>query len=620
MLSGDGPLVRAAKWLAAVTALVVAFGTPAGYLYFGYLQEGVAATAEIEIQARQISRLISGNPDYWQFEEIRISEFLQHSDSGHSKDFHRVLARSGKVVAQYPDPAPIFDWPVLRRQQPLFDYGEPVGRIEVTHSLEGLYSNTALIAIFSVLAGLLILWGLRVLPLRALKRAWDRVAYLASHDALTGLPNRTLFLDRLEHVLVNAPRRDQAVTVHSLDLDHFKDVNDTLGHAAGDAVLRQVADRMQAALRQGDTLARFGGDEFAIIQSDTEKPETAATLAERIIAEVSKPYNIDGQEALLGASIGMATYTPDNPVDAKQLLKNADLALYNSKSDGRGTYHFFHEEMDTELRDRKKLEMDLRRALREEQFELHYQPQVDLTSQRIIGLEALIRWRHPERGNVSPPEFLPVAESSGLIRPISEWVLFTACREAVKWAPLRIAVNLSPSQFQQRDFVAIVERALAQSGLPANRLELEITEVVLITDTTRTLGVLNALRQLGIHIAMDDFGTGYSSLGYLRRFPFDKIKIDRSFISDLDNDGDAQAIVRAIIGLSRALSIHINAEGVETLEQAQALLKEGCEEVQGYLYGKPMPPKDINELLIRSGVLSAPADAAGSPVPIAKSA
>jgi len=610
MLIGDGPLVRVAKWLAAVTALAIAFGTPLGYLYFNYLQDDVAATAEIDLKARQISRLISSNPDYWQFEDNRIIEFLHEGRDDGPLQYFRVLHENGRLVAETPTPAPVFDWPVMRRQALLFDYGQPVGRVEVTRSLKQLYTRTNLIAIVSILAGLLVFWGLRVLPLEALKRAWDRVAYLASHDELTGLPNRNLFLDRLEHVLINAPRQGQAVTVHSVDLDHFKDVNDTLGHAAGDIVLELAAKRMLATLRRGDTLARFGGDEFAIIQCGTEKPEVAAGLAERIIAEVSKPYDLDGREAVVGASIGMAISTPDNPVGAGQLLQNADLALYKSKHDGRGTYHFFHEEMDAELRARKALEMDLRKALRDHQFELEYQPQVDLASQRVIGLEALLRWRHPVRGNVPPSEFLPVAENTGLIRPLSEWVLHTACAEAAGWAPLRIAVNLSPSQFQQKNLVDIVEHALRLSGLPPARLEIEITEEVLITNTARTLERLNALRRMGVKIAMDDFGTGYSSLGYLRRFPFDKIKIDRSFISDLDRDSDAQAIVRAIIGLSRALSIHINAEGVETVEQAEALMQEGCEEVQGFLYGSPMPKRDIYELLVRSGVLKTPEDSA----------
>ena len=610
MLQGNSPLVHAAKWVAAVTALVIAVGTPVGYLSFGYRQQDVATSTKVDFMARQISQLIGNNPVYWQFEGIRIGELLQNPNDDPTRILHRVFDQNGDVVVQYPASAPRFHWPVMVRKRDLFDYGEVVGQIEVTQSLQSLYSRTALVTVFSILAGLLIFWVLRVLPMRALMRAWDRVAYLASHDALTGLPNRTLFLDRLHHILANAPRQRDTITVHSIDLDHFKDVNDTLGHAAGDAVLRQAAQRMQSKLRPGDTLARFGGDEFAIIQSGTNEPEKAAAVAEKIIAALTEPFDLDGRQALLGVSIGMATYTPEKPLSADQLLKHADLALYKSKNSGRGTFHFFHEKMDAELQSRKAMEIELRTALHNHQFELHYQPQVDLSSQRIVGLEALIRWNHPRRGEIQPLDFLPIAERTGLIRPLSEWVLRTACREALKWDPLRIAINLSPSQIQQENIVEMVKSALAESGLPAHRLELEITENGLIDNTQRTLDVLNGLRKLGIRIAMDDFGTGYSSLGYLRRFPFDKIKIDRSFISDLGQDGNAQAIVRAIVALSRALGIQINAEGVETIEQAQALLGEGCEEVQGFLYGRPMPEKDMQELLVRSHVLTTSTDPA----------
>jgi EAL domain-containing protein (putative c-di-GMP-specific phosphodiesterase class I) len=299
---------------------------------------------------------------------------------------------------------------------------------------------------------------------------------------------------------------------------------------------------------------------------------------------------------------------------------NADLALYKSKNSGRGTYHFFLEDMDAALQARKALEIDLRKALREKQLTVAYQPQVDLVTQRIIGLEALVRWHHPERGEVPPSEFIPVAESTGLIRALSEWVLRTACADAVKWAPLRVAVNLSPSQLQQKNIVEMVEQALHQSGLPAERLELEITEEVLISDTKRTLDILNAFNRMGVRIAMDDFGTGYSSLAYLRRFPFDKIKIDRAFVSDVDRSSDARAIVRAIIGLSHALSIHINAEGVETIEQARTLLAEGCEEVQGYLYGHALGREEIDALLAETGGVYAPLEQAAVPPALARSA
>ena len=604
MFTGNRPVIVLAKWLAAVAALAISLGAPAGYLYFGYQQATGSLSAESFLMAQQITQLINSNPDYWQFETIRIEEMIgrHHHDSG--GDDHRVVSNSGKLIAESSTIAPGSPWPTVTRQETLHDYGVAVGHLDITYSLENLYKVALLVAVFSCIAGLLIYWGLRVLPLRSLERAWNRLSFLASHDALTGLPNRVLFIDRLEQSLSRTRRNDQIVTVHSIDLDHFKDVNDTLGHAAGDDLLRQAAERMKACVREQDTIARLSGDEFAIIQDDSENATAAATLAARVIDTLSAPFDLNGQEAIIAASVGMASIAPGAQIGADQLLKNADLALYKSKTSGRGTYHFFEEKMDIELQRRKALEIDLRKALREKQFSLAYQPQIDLATQRIIGVETLLRWHHPERGDVPPAEFIPVAESSGLILLLTEWILHAACKEAASWAPLRVAVNLSPEQFTHRDLVGTVESALRQSGMPASRLELEITEEVLIKDTERTLAVLNTLKSLGVHIAMDDFGTGYSSLGYLRRFPFDKIKIDRSFIADLGSSRDAQAIVRAIIGLGRALGIHVNAEGVETEEQATALQSEGCEEVQGYFYGTPMAKANVEELLKRMGAIT----------------
>lgn len=603
MLDGDGPFIRLAKWLALIVALLISAGTPAAYLYFGYEGKIGEITGEMNTEAQQVSRLINGNPEYWQFEGLRIGELIGFRGESSDKQLHRVFGSDGDVIAQRPSQAPAFFWPTLSRQKVLYDYGKAVGRIELVHSLKSLYQRTMIVGIISMLAGALVYWGLRVVPLRLLRRAWERIRFLASHDELTGLPNRVTFLDRLAQAFAGARRSYTPVTVYSLDLDHFKDVNDTLGHAAGDLLLQRAARRMQECLREGDTLARLGGDEFAIFQTGIEQPETAAALAERIISELSRPFDLNGHDVVIGASVGMSISTGDDPENPEQLLMNADLAMYSSKKNGRGTYHFFQEEMNAELKARKAIEVDLRKALRDGEFELHYQPQVDLSSQRIIGLEALLRWHHAERGDVPPAEVIPVAESTGLIRPLSEWVLRTACREALNWAPLRIAVNLSPSLFQQKGLVEMVERALKESGLPADRLELEITEEILMTDTERTLDLLGRLKALGVHIAMDDFGTGYSSLSYLRRFPFDKIKIDNAFIADLHQNGDAKAIVQAIISMGHALKMQVNAEGVETIEQANILMGEGCQEVQGYLYGRPMRKKDIATLLRSAGTL-----------------
>nr|HMN87755.1 EAL domain-containing protein [Bauldia sp.] len=486
---------------------------------------------------------------------------------------------------------------------------------EIVHSPDRLLFGTAILALGSSAAGLIVYLGLRILPLRLLHRAWERIAFLASHDELTRLPNRALFLDRLATAIAVATRKHQAITVHMLDLDGFKAVNDTFGHAAGDALLRQAAERRAGCLRQGDTLARLAGDEFAVIQDGTDRPEVATRLADRIIPEVGKPFDLAGQEAVIGVSIGMALRKPDGAATADDLLKQADLALYKSKASGRGTYHFYEDRMDADLQARMALEVDLRRALHDDALDLLYRPQVDLASGRITGLEVVARWTDPGRGDVPEAEFMRVAEGTGLVFPLNEWILTSACREALAWTPLRIAVNLSPAQFQGRGLVATVRDALSGSGMAPDRLELEITETVLLADPDRAFETLNGLKALGVRIVMDEFGVGTSSLGHLRRFPFDKIKIDRSFVGDIDRSHDARAVVRAIVGLSKALNMSVNADGVETAEQAHRLRSEGCHEIQGDLCGEPMTRTAIDEKIGRGGWLreSVPAVAAARP-------
>jgi diguanylate cyclase (GGDEF)-like protein len=597
MLEGDGPFVRVAKWSALCMAVLIAFGVPGGYLYFGYERLGGQIAAEINFKANHVTRLITGNPEFWQYESVRIVELIKDTSLNTDSEFNRVMDNDGNVVAQYPAQRPEFHWPVIARHQPLFDYGTKVGRIETIHSLRFLYERTIAVGLFSLLTGLVLYWGLRIVPLRLLRRAWDQVSYLAGHDALTGLPNRVTLLDRLQQALAGETSTRGAVTVYSLDLDRFKEVNDTLGHAAGDQLLIQAAKRMKACLRQEDTLARLGGDEFAIIQPGMSSPQTAADVAERIISALSKTFQLDGQETHIGASIGITINSEDTAIRPDQLLIKSDLALYRSKNEGRGTYRFFQEEMNADLLARKAIERDLRAALDRNELELHYQPQVNLSDQRIVGIEALLRWHHPERGNVPPATIIPIAETSGLMRPLTEWVLRRACRDALNWKPLKVAVNLSPSLFLENSLGAMVKRILQETGLPPELLELEITEEILMADTDRILVTLNELRDIGVRIVMDDFGTGYSSLSYLRKFPFDKIKIDRSFVNEVNDNVAAKEIVRAIINMGHALKMQINGEGVETIEQAQILLGEGCEEVQGYFYGRPMKKDDINMLL-----------------------
>ncbi|HEV7255903.1 MAG TPA: EAL domain-containing protein [Mesorhizobium sp.] len=423
-----------------------------------------------------------------------------------------------------------------------------------------------------------------------------RMAYLAHYDALTGLPNRLLFREELDRAVARA-HRGETVSVLCLDLDHFKSVNDTLGHPIGDALLKAVAGRLSDCLRSSDTVARLGGDEFAVVQAGIASPEDATALAQRLIGALGMPYDLEGHQIIVGTSVGIAL-SPSDSIDVDQLLKCADMALYRAKADGRGTYRFFEAEMDAKMQSRRALEMALRKALQNDEFEVFYQPLVEAKSEQITGFEALLRWKQTERGYVPPSEFIPLAEEIGLIGRIGAWVLRQACCEAAKWPEhLKIAVNLSPVQFKGQALVLDVTSALGAAGLSPHRLELEVTETVMLQDTETTLGILHLLRELGVRISMDDFGTGYSSLSYLRKFPFDKIKIDQSFIRDLSDKADSAAIVRAVTTLSSDLGISTTAEGVETQEQFDRLRKEGCTEVQGYLFSRPRPAREIPAML-----------------------
>ncbi len=423
--------------------------------------------------------------------------------------------------------------------------------------------------------------------------AEQRIQHLAHHDSLTGLANRTLFRQRLAQAMAVADRSGHGLALLCLDLDGFKAVNDLMGHPVGDQVLVEVGRRLSTCLRDSDTLARLGGDEFAIVQCFHDQPRAAAELAGQVIDLLSGMFDIAGQSVGLGASVGIALYPSD--ADAPEvLMRNADLALYRAKHDGRGVFRFFEPDMDRRQQHRRTMEQELRLALLRDELRLHYQPLLDSATLEVDGYEALVRWEHPVRGRISPAEFIPVAEECGLIVPLGQWVLDTACTEAASWdQPRRIAVNLSPAQFRQRDLAEGVRRTLIRTGLAPSRLELEITEGILIDDAERALTMLHELKALGVRIALDDFGTGYSSLSYLRRFPFDKLKIDASFIRGLGDGGEADAIVRAIVGLGRSLGLHVTAEGVETQDQLSRLRAHECDQVQGFLLGRPVPASEL---------------------------
>jgi diguanylate cyclase (GGDEF)-like protein/PAS domain S-box-containing protein len=429
------------------------------------------------------------------------------------------------------------------------------------------------------------------------KRAEARLAFLAQHDGLTGLPNRNLLHQQMDEVLGHTRHSAEKVAVLVLGLDNFKAVNDTLGHGIGDKLLRGVAKRLRSSLREEDTLARLNSDEFAIMQSGLTRPEDAVLLCRRLLEGIGDPYLLDGHSVVIGASIGIAM-APGDGDDAEKLLKNADMALSRAKNDSRGTFSFFEAGMDARAQSRRKTEIDLRDAIQNDVLRPHYQPLIDLASGRITGLEALVRWPHPERGMVSPAEFIPVAEETGLINGVGGLMLRRACMDAAIWPDdVRVAVNLLPAQFRTGNLLLVVMDSLKQSSLPPNRLELEITETLLLEKSSQVLATLHALRALGVRICMDDFGTGYSSLSYLRSFPFDKIKIDQSFVRDLAANPDAQAIIRSIVSLGKGLGVTITAEGVETEAELSCLRVEGCHGGQGFLFSRARPNAEIVVLL-----------------------
>jgi diguanylate cyclase (GGDEF)-like protein len=418
--------------------------------------------------------------------------------------------------------------------------------------------------------------------------------HLAAHDPLTDLANRAGLLERLEHALARARHNGEQAALLCLDLDRFSELNDTLGHTAGDRVIKACAERLLACVQESDTVARIGGDEFAIVQQQTDQPGAAEALCRRLMDALVEPFEIDDQALILTASVGVVLI-PGDGSHADDLLKHADLALRRAKDEGLGSWRFFEAEMDAELWQRKALETDLWRAFAQGEFELHYQPQIWSATKAVIGLEALLRWRHPEQGLIMPAEFLPVAEESGLIVPLGAWVLREACARAAAWPKIRMSVNLSPAQFRHRELVEQVGQALADSGIEPERLELEITEGALLRDTRIACEILDRLKHLGVRIAIDDFGTGYSSLSYLQKF--DKIKIARSFTGALGRQENADGIIHGIMGLGRLLGMEVCAEGVETGEQSDWLRAQGCAELQGFHFSRPLEAAEINSLL-----------------------
>jgi diguanylate cyclase (GGDEF)-like protein len=431
------------------------------------------------------------------------------------------------------------------------------------------------------------------------RRVEAKIAHLALHDGLTNLPNRALFRQWLQRALDELARGER-LAVLCLDLDNFKSINTALGHPIGDELLQAVAGRLGRCIRADDYVARLGGDEFAIVRAKIRRPSEAGRLATQIRDAIIAPYRLADHRVVVETSIGIALF-PHDGADPDRLLRSANMALCAAKASGRGADRFFEREMGARVMRRRALEIDLRAAVANGELELHYQPIVDLKLDKITSCEALLRWTHPGRGAVSPGEFVPIAEETGVILDLGEWVIRKACGDAVRWPnDVKVAVNISPIQLKRQDLAALLVRALDATGLPANRLEIEVTEAILIQETAETLAALHRLRELGVRIALDDFGTGYSSLSYLRKFPFDKIKIDKSFIGELSDDCRSAAIVQAVTQLANALSMSTTAEGVETQQQKQIVEASGCSEIQGFLFSPARHPKDLAELLSRA--------------------
>jgi len=424
-----------------------------------------------------------------------------------------------------------------------------------------------------------------------------RIEFLSQHDALTGLPNRIRLQEFLDGKLKAMPTQEQPLVMLSLDLDRFKPVNDLLGHAAGDRVLNEVSRRLAECLRGGDLVARIGGDEFVLILTDISSQEGVEALCRRLIDSIEQPIDIDEQDIFISASIGIAM-APNDASLAPELLRYADMALYEAKAGGRNTWRFFADDMNARIIERRRLENDLRYAIRNGELRLHFQPRYRIADGRMVGAEALVRWQHPQRGLIPPDTFIPIAEETGLILPLSNWVLTTACQSAADWPEeLFVSVNLSPTEFQRGNLVERIQQTLADTGIDPTRVELEVTESVMLDDAPGALEVMHALKRLGVRLSMDDFGTGYSSLSYLRSFPFDGLKIDRSFLNRLGASADDQSIIRAIVGLGRALSLTVTAEGIETAEHLELLKAVCCDEGQGYFLNRPMDAQSFDALL-----------------------
>jgi diguanylate cyclase (GGDEF)-like protein len=599
-----GAMERFLMLFAVTVGLCIALSLPSIRFAVGFQSLQAILETEAEINARLATQIVNANPELWTVQEERLAALVERRPADRTPEVRQVLGARGEIVASQADPLAA---PVVEAAADIFDSGQAVGRMRVARSLRPLLIETGWVAALALALGFGVYLALKLLPLRALAEANRKLRQLANYDSLTGLPNRALFRDRLGQAMVRARRSQRRMALMFIDLDRFKDVNDTMGHAFGDRLLRHVATAIEHSLRATDTVshfdsddvsvARLGGDEFTVILEGIVDAGSAAVVAERILRALEAPYADNGREVFISASIGITLY-PHDEVDIEELIRHADTAMYKSKEKGRNAYTFYSGDLNAALDERMGVLADLHHALDKEQFVLHFQPKARLGDGRVTGVEALIRWRHPVRGLVPPDRFIPLLEETGLIVPVGDWVIRHACETLAAWdrqglPGLSMAVNISARQLRSPDLLATLQRILGDTGIVPRRLELELTESMLVEDSEATGAVLSGIKSMGMPVAIDDFGTGQSSLSYLKRFNIDVLKIDRSFVRDIPGDLDDCAISEAVVALARALRLTVVAEGVETEAQAEFLRDIRCDSMQGYLLSRPLPAEEF---------------------------
>lgn len=565
---------------------------------------------EVEINARLVSGIVNASPELWRVQTLRLEELLSRRATDRTPEVRMITDLDGHVVAEVGDP---LESPFVSEQRPIFDAGETVGYLTIARSARPLLLRTGNYALLCGAFGCLIFLVLKIMPLRALQRAQGKLVHQATHDSLTGLPNRALFLDRLDQAMDRARRTERTLGVMFVDLDNFKDINDSLGHHAGDVVLRETAARMSAQLSRRNqergrrsmdgayTLARLGGDEFTVIVESAGTVADVEALGESFLDALSMPIHFGGTDLFISASIGVVLFGP-NEVDRSTLLRQADLAMYKAKESGRNRLSFFDETLNESVQKRVSLDNELRGALERSEFRVFYQPKIDLDSGQVAGLEALIRWQRPS-GLVSPDQFISALERNRLIIPVGAWVMETACEQLAAWDRMGVragsmAVNLSARQFRDPELVSRIRKILEQTGIAPQRLELELTESLLMDDDALSRRLLDELAQTGVSVAIDDFGTGHSSLAYLKRFKVSTLKIDRAFVQGVPDDAADCAIASAIVELAHGMNLAVVCEGIEAWEQAEFMRRLGCDTVQGFLLAHPMPADLTTEWLL----------------------